>query len=70
MRVRPAVGEGLCLAGEERTVRRQRNLDIGDLREHGDERRQVVAEQGLAAGEAELAYPLRREDAREPRDLL
>ena len=64
------VGEMLRLLGEQRAVRRRRDLDVRDLGEHPHQLRQSLADQRLAAGESQLAHATRREDARDPRDLL
>ena len=59
-----------CLASEERAVRREREVHVGNRREARDERLEVTPYQRLASGEAELAHTERDEDPREPLDLL
>src|SRR5262249_5745568 len=68
---RPRVGGAGRLGGEQVAVRREREVaDALDACESRDQRWQVVAQERLAAGDAELLDAERDEDPREPLDLL
>ena len=65
----------LRLAREQRAVGRQRQVQrraVGRAQrgQHRDQRLEVLAQQRLAAGEADLAHAVRDEQARRARDLL
>jgi hypothetical protein len=71
----PRVLERAGLARQQRAVGGQRQVGPAALHgaqpgELGDEPLQVLAQQGLAAGQADLAHAVRHEQARQPRDLL
>ena len=69
-RVRPGRGERLGLLREERAVRRQREVEVAEGGEPGDEELEVTAEQRLAPGDPQLVHPEGDEDAGDPLDLL
>src|SRR6266480_1989111 len=56
--------------GEQRPVRRQRQVESGNLREHLDEALEVAPKQRLSSRQADLLDAQRREDARDACDLL
>ena len=63
------IGERLRLRGEQRGVRRQRQVDV-ERRELLDEALEVAADERLAAGDPDLARAERDERARDAGDLL
>ena len=68
--VEPRVAQRLRLPREERRVRRQRQVEAVDRREPLDEALELLAEQRLAAGEADLLDAERDERARDALELL
>ncbi len=65
------VGERPGLAREQQAVGGQRNVvDSVDPGKHRDKPLEVAAQQRLAAGQPQLVDSLRRQHARQPRDLL
>jgi len=74
-----ALQPGRCqrsgLARQHRAVGGQRDVQRrafgrAQLGQHGDQRLQPLAQQRLAAGQADLLHTVRHEDARQPGDLL
>src|SRR5207248_1256002 len=66
----PGVGERLRLLRQERAVRRQRELEVGNRGELPHELLHVAADERLAAGQPHGADAERGEDADDAHDLL
>ena len=64
------VREGSCLAGQERAVRRQGEIEAGNPGEHRDELLDVATKERLPAGEADLLDAELDEHPGEAGDLL
>jgi len=74
-RRRPGGGERACLAGEDRAVGGQREIERAAVaraqaRQHLDQPLDVLAKQRLAACQAHLLDAVLDEQPRQPRDLL
>src|SRR5439155_18140492 len=66
----PGVPEGARLVREQRAVRREREVELADGGELGDEHLEIAAQGRLAAGEPHLADAQAGEDPHEALDLL
>jgi hypothetical protein len=56
--------------GEQRPIRRQGEIEVGDLGEHAHEQRQVAANERLPARQPDLAHPMADEDPCQSRDFF
>jgi hypothetical protein len=68
--LQPRLAQRGGLLGEQRPVRRQRQVEPVDRRELLDESLDVPADERLTPGDPDLLDAVVREGAREPRDLL
>ena len=66
----PASASASAYAREERTVRRQREVEVSEPREQRDQAVEFAADERLAARDAELLHAVRDESPRDPLDLL
>ena len=69
-RCSPASRSARALLREQRAVRGEREIEAAEPREHLDQALEVLAQQRLAAGQADLLDAVLLEDPREARDLL
>src|SRR6185437_11394847 len=67
---KPRIAQRARLFREQRAVRRQREIDVAERRQHLDQTLEMAAQQRLAAGEADLAHAAAHEYRGNARDLL